>query len=91
MPDQNQESELLSVDEAAKFLHLRPSTIRDWLYKKRVSYVKLSRRVFLRRADLEFLISSSVVPASRPPITTEAKDVSATFRPPHSTSVSLLS
>lgn len=65
------ESGLLTVDEAAQLLRLKPSTIRDWLLRRRITYVKLGRRVFLRRADLEALISSSVVPASRSLIKTE--------------------
>ncbi len=57
------ESELLSVDESAELLHLKPSTVRDWLLKRRIPFVKLGRRVFVRRMDIEKLISSSLVPA----------------------------
>lgn len=57
-------SVLLTVAEAASLLRLKPSTIRAWLLKKRVPFVKLGRRVFLRRADLEALIEASLVPAS---------------------------
>jgi excisionase family DNA binding protein len=71
MADAPLESELLSVDEAARLLHLRPPTVRDWLLRRKISYVKLGRRVFLRRADIEALIASSVVPASRSLVKTE--------------------
>ncbi len=54
---------LLDVEEAAAFCHIRTSTIRSWILKSRVPYVKLGRRVFLRKADLEKLIADSVVPA----------------------------
>ena len=57
--------ELLTIPEAAALLRLKPSTVRAWLLKRRIAYVKLGRRVFLRRADVEELIAQSVVPAGR--------------------------
>ena len=54
---------LLDVDEAAAFCHVKVSTMRSWILSNRVTYVKLGRRVFLRRADLDTLIGASVVPA----------------------------
>lgn len=56
-------SDLLSVDESAAFLKLKSSTVRDWILRRRIPFVKLGRRVFLRRNDLELLINQSVVPA----------------------------
>ncbi len=56
-------SELLTIPEAAALLRLRPSTLRAWLLRRRIAYVKLGRRVFLRRADCEGLIAASLVPA----------------------------
>jgi excisionase family DNA binding protein len=58
-------SDLLSVDESAAFLKLKTSTLRDWILTRRIPFVKLGRRVFLRRQDLESLIERSVIPASR--------------------------
>lgn len=55
--------DLLSVEESSRFTHLRESTIRSWILNRRVPYVKLGRRVFLRKLDLEKLITDSVVPA----------------------------
>ena len=65
------ESGLLTVAEAAQLLRLKPSTIRDWILKRRIPFVKISRRVFLRRADIEGLIASSVVPATCSLVNTE--------------------
>ena len=59
-------SDLLDVEEAAAFCHVKPATIRSWILKSQVPYVKLGRRVFLRRKDLEEFIASSVVPARQP-------------------------
>jgi excisionase family DNA binding protein len=54
---------LLDVPETADFLHLKESTVRSWILKKRLPHVKLGRKVFLRRCDLRDLITSSLVPA----------------------------
>jgi excisionase family DNA binding protein len=56
------ESLLLDVPEAANLLRLKQSTVRAWMLEKRLPYVKLGRRVFLRRSDLLGLISNSIVP-----------------------------
>src|SRR5262249_31558213 len=55
--------ELMDVEEAAGFCHVKTSTMRSWVLQKKVTYVKLGRRVFLRKSDLETLIDASVVPA----------------------------
>lgn len=56
-------SDLLDIEEAARFLHVKTCTVRSWVLKKKIAYVKLGRRVFLRKADLDSLINDSVVPA----------------------------
>lgn len=56
-------SDLLDIEEAAVFLHVKSCTVRSWVLKKKISHVKLGRRVFLRRQDLLSLIERSVVPA----------------------------
>jgi len=59
-----QETQLLDVGETAKLLHLQESTVRSWILKKRITFVRLGRRVFIRRTDAESLINSSVVLAT---------------------------
>jgi excisionase family DNA binding protein len=54
---------LLDVEEAAGFCHVKTSTMRSWILHNKVTYVKLGRRVFLRKSDLDMLIAGSVVPA----------------------------
>ncbi len=51
--------DLLDVDEGAGFCHVKPTTMRAWILQSRVPYVKLGRRVFLRRQDLEKLIPTA--------------------------------
>ena len=57
-------SELLTIEEASDLLRLRPSTVRAWILHRRVPYVKFSRRVFLRRGDVERLITQGLIPAA---------------------------
>jgi excisionase family DNA binding protein len=54
---------LLTLAEASSLLRLKVSTLRSWLLKKRIPYVKLGGRVFLRRSDCDALIAASLVPA----------------------------
>ncbi len=64
-------SDLLTISEASALLRLKPSTLRAWILKRRIPHVKLGSRVFIRRSDIDALVSQSVVPAaalSRPPI-----------------------
>ncbi len=56
-------SDLMSVKEASELLRLTQATVRRWILERRVTYVKLGRRVFLRRADLDALVNRSIVPA----------------------------
>lgn len=55
--------ELLTIGEASAVLRLQPSTVRSWILKRRIPFVKLGSRVLLRRCDCEALITASVVPA----------------------------
>ncbi len=51
-------------------MRLKPSTIRAWILKRRIPYVKVGRLVRLKLVDLEALIEASIVPA-KPPASTE--------------------
>lgn len=55
--------ELVTIAEASEILRLKPSTIRAWVLRRRIAFVKLGRRVMFRRTELEALIAQSVVPA----------------------------
>jgi excisionase family DNA binding protein len=57
------EQELLNVTEAANRLRLKPSTIRAWILNRRIQYVKLGGRVFIRKQDIDALIHGNLVPA----------------------------
>jgi excisionase family DNA binding protein len=59
-------SDLFDVEEGAVYVHVKTATIRDWVFKKKIPFVKMGRRVLLRRQDLDKLIADSVVPAQLP-------------------------
>lgn len=54
---------LLTVPEASEVLRLKPSTVRSWVLKRRLPFIKLGSRVFLRLADLHALIEAGLRPA----------------------------
>jgi excisionase family DNA binding protein len=55
--------ERLTVPESAAYLRYKPSTIRAWILNKKINYVKLGGKVFLRRCDLDSLIAKSLIQA----------------------------
>jgi excisionase family DNA binding protein len=54
---------LRSVDDAARYLGLQPSTLRRWIYERRIPVVKLGRRVLVKAGVLEELIQRGERPA----------------------------
>ena len=54
--------DLLTVPEAAKLLRLQPSTLRSWILKRKIKFVKLGlRAVRFRRSDLDAMVNAAVV------------------------------
>ena len=58
-------NDLLTVPESAAFLRLKTPTIRAWVLGRKIPFVRVGRRVLVRRRDLEQLIESSTVPAQK--------------------------
>ena len=57
--------ELLTVDEAAAALTLKPKTIRAWIASRRISYVRLGgRAIRIPITEINRLIEEGMVPAS---------------------------
>lgn len=54
---------LLNVTEAAAMLGLKPSTLYQWAYERRIAHVKMGGALRFRLSALEKLISKSEVPA----------------------------
>jgi len=57
---------MLTVEQAASQLGLKPSTLRAWVMKRRISYVKIGRAVRIPEKEIDRLISENTVPARRP-------------------------
>jgi excisionase family DNA binding protein len=62
------QEKLHTCDEAAALLNVKPSTIRAWTSRRRITCVKLNggRAVRYRQSDLEKLIKAGLRPALRP-------------------------
>lgn len=58
---------LMTVRETANFLRLKESTIRDWVLRRKITFVKLGGRVFVRETDAQDLIDRSIVLARPEP------------------------
>jgi excisionase family DNA binding protein len=55
---------LLRVEEAAEFLNVKPSTIRAWLLRRKLPFVRVgARAVRIKLEALEGLISQNTIPA----------------------------
>jgi excisionase family DNA binding protein len=63
-PVDERNPDLLTVPETAAFLRLKTSTIRAWVCKRKIPYVKLGRMVRIRRSDAEAFIEARIVPVS---------------------------
>jgi excisionase family DNA binding protein len=54
---------LLSIEEAALRLGLKPVTVRQWAGARKIARVKLGRRVLILASEIERLIEASTIPA----------------------------
>lgn len=52
---------LLTVTQAAELLQVSPRTIRGWLLKRRIAFIKLGRSVRIPRRELERLIQAGTM------------------------------
>lgn len=55
---------LLTLQEASGILRLKTSTLRAWVLRRKIPYCKVGRLVRIRRADVDALIETSLVPAA---------------------------
>ena len=53
---------LLTVQQAAALLQVSPATIRAWILRRQIQYVKISRSVRIRKSTLDRLIEIGSVP-----------------------------
>ncbi len=57
---------LLTVGEAAQRLRVSKYTLRGWVSRRRISYVKIGRRTLFNPTDLDNLIKASTVEPRKP-------------------------
>ena len=55
-------SDLVSIENAAARLGLRPVTVRQWANRRLIERVKLGRRVLISEREIERLISENTIP-----------------------------
>lgn len=52
---------LLNVDEVAAILRIAPSTLRDWIFLRKIPFIKVGRRVMFHPHDIyEFIRKNRV-------------------------------
>jgi excisionase family DNA binding protein len=56
-------TQLLSVEEFAAALGVRPATVRQWVWMRKIPYLKVGRCVRFKRETVDRLIERSEVPA----------------------------
>jgi excisionase family DNA binding protein len=66
MPTATATPELLTPDEAAEYLRVKPQTLAVWRTTKRydIAYVRVGARVMYRRSDLDAWLESRTVGAA---------------------------
>lgn len=58
-------SKMLTVREAAQSLGVKPATIRSWIWKRQIGYVKVSRAVRIPADEIQRVIECGNRPAIR--------------------------
>lgn len=58
-----QNDHLLSIEQFAARLGLRPVTVRQWAARRRVTRIKLGRRTLIPESEAERLIEVGTIPA----------------------------
>ena len=54
---------MLTTEEAAHELGVKESTVRAWIARRRLGFVKLGRCVRIPRSELERIVRQGTVPA----------------------------
>jgi excisionase family DNA binding protein len=58
---------LLTIEEAAEALGLKPPTIRKWVGQRRIGYHRLGRAFRISDAEIQRLLEAGSVPAAPKP------------------------
>ena len=55
--------ELLRIPEAARVLGIKQNTLRDWVWRRKITFVKVGKAVAFRQSDLAAFIEKHAVKA----------------------------
>ncbi len=58
-------AKMLTIGEVAQMLGLKPATIRSWIWKRQIGYVKVSRAVRIPADEVDRVIEFGTRPAVR--------------------------
>jgi excisionase family DNA binding protein len=53
--------ELLRIPDAARVLGIKQKTLRDWVWRRKISFIKVGKGVAFRPSDLREFIEKNVV------------------------------
>ena len=67
-PKASDERQMLTISEAAAALGIKDATVRAWVSKRKITYVKLGRLVRIPANEIKALIERATIPATTPPI-----------------------
>ncbi len=56
-------AKMLTVGETAQALGVKPATVRSWIWKRQIEYVKVSRAVRIPAHEIDRLIERGTRPA----------------------------
>ena len=59
------EKQMLTVAEAAAALTIKEATVRAWVSKRKITYVKLGRLVRIPAEEIKTLVERSTIPSRR--------------------------
>ncbi len=61
-----QSEQLLRIPEVAEQLTLRPVTIRAWLVRRKLAYLRIGRSIRIPRSEVDRVLSEGMVPRREP-------------------------
>ncbi len=56
-------AKMLTVNEAAHAWGVKPATVRSWIWKRQIEYVKVSRAVRISAEEVQRVIAGGTRPA----------------------------
>lgn len=56
---QQKEARLLNITELAEYLSVKEASIRSWVYKKKIPFIKVGKLVRFKVEDIELWLQST--------------------------------